>query len=74
VRITIALDGIAPAGGATIQLSTNNTSVLSLPNSVAIAAGKRTAIVNATAIGSGQVTITASRLNVVKTTTITIKS
>lgn len=74
VKITVALDGIAPAGGATIQLSSSDSTVLSLPASVSIGAGKRTAVVNATALRSGQVTITASRLNVVKNITITVKS
>lgn len=72
--ITVTLGGVAPAGGATISLASYN-SAASVPSSVTIAAGGRSASFTVTTIPvtTAQIAyITATYRSVVKTTTVTV--
>jgi hypothetical protein len=76
VRFTVSLDGPATRNGATVQLSSSNTSALTVPATVTIPAGRRSAVVLATAnrvSDATQVTVTASRLNIDRTVNITVR-
>lgn len=72
---TITLTGGAPSGGAVVTLSSANTSVVSVPASVTVAAGASTATfgVNTSAVAANtSVTITATYGGVSHTTTLTV--
>jgi hypothetical protein len=72
---TITLTGGAPSGGAVVTLSSANTSVVSVPASVNVAAGVSSAnfSVNTSAVGANTgVTITATYGGVSRTTTLTV--
>jgi hypothetical protein len=76
VRFTVSLDGPATRNGATVQLSSSNTSALTVPATVTIPAGRRSAVVLATAnrvSDATQVTVTATRLNIDRTVNITVR-
>jgi len=71
---TLTLNGAAPAGGATVTLSSSNTSAAQVPRSVTIGAGSTTATFVITTSGvasSTSVTITAV-YGTTKTTTLTV--
>ena len=61
-NLTLTLSGQAPAGGLTINLSSNATTVATVPATVTFAAGATTTNVPVTAIAVGPATITASTL------------
>ena len=61
-NLTLTLSGAAPAGGLTINLSSNATSVATVPATVSFAPGATTTIVPVTALAVGPATITASTL------------
>ena len=72
---TITLTGGAPSGGAVVTLSSANTSVVSVPASVTVAAGASSATfgVNTSAVAANTgVTITATYGGVSRTTTLTV--
>ncbi|HET6853859.1 MAG TPA: hypothetical protein VFH46_16270 [Pyrinomonadaceae bacterium] len=72
---TITLTGGAPSGGAVVTLSSANTSVVSVPASVTVAAGSSSATfgVNTSAVTANTaVTITATYAGVSRTTTLTV--
>jgi hypothetical protein len=72
---TITLTGGAPSGGAVVTLSSANTSVVSVPASVTVAAGASSANfgVNTSAVTANTpVTITATFGGVSRTTTLTV--
>jgi hypothetical protein len=72
---TITLTGGAPSGGAVVTLSSSNTSVVSVPASVTVAAGASSATfgVNTSAVAANTgVTITATYGGVSRTTTLTV--
>ena len=72
---TITLTGAAPSGGAVVTLSSANTSVVSVPASVTVAAGASSATfnVNTSAVTANtSVTITATYGGVSRTTTLTV--
>ncbi|HSE17013.1 MAG TPA: hypothetical protein VLB46_08165 [Pyrinomonadaceae bacterium] len=72
---TITLTSGAPSGGAVVTLSSANTSVVSVPASVTVAAGASSATfgVNTSAVAANTgVTITATYGGVSRTTTLTV--
>ena len=72
---TITLTGGAPSGGAVVTLSSANTSIVSVPASVTVAAGASSATfgVNTSAVTANTgVTITATYGGVSRTTTLTV--
>jgi hypothetical protein len=72
---TITLTGGAPSGGAVVTLSSANTSAVSVPASVTVAAGASSATfsVNTSAVTANTgVTITATYAGVSRTTTLTV--
>jgi hypothetical protein len=72
---TITLTGGAPSGGAVVTLSSANTSVVSVPASVTVAAGASSATfsVNTSAVAANTgVTITATYGGVSRTTTLSV--
>jgi len=72
---TVTLTGAAPSGGAVVTLSSANTSVVSVPASVTVAAGNSSATfgVNTSAVTANtSVTITATFGGVSRTTTLTV--
>jgi hypothetical protein len=74
-RGTITLTGGAPSGGAVVTLGSANTSVVSVPASVSVAAGASSATfdVNTSAVTANTgVTITATYGGVSRTTTLTV--
>lgn len=74
-KVTVSLDGLAPRTGATVQLSSSNPLLLPVPATISFVAGKRSVsfVTSTTVPGvSTTVTITASRLNIVKTTEIRV--
>lgn len=74
-KFTISLDGLAPSAGSIIQLSSSNPLLVPVPASVTIGSGKRTATFVTTTSATGvaaTVTITASRLNISRTTDIRV--
>lgn len=68
---TVTLTASAPAGGATVALSSNNAAA-TLPSSVVVGAGSTTATFMIVTSGSGSVTITASYLGVSSTAQLTV--
>lgn len=75
VRIYVALNGYAPAGGVDVTLSSNNA-VLSVPATVHVPEGTRYGVVSGTTTAVNepvQVTITAGFGGVTKTTIVTVK-
>ena len=74
-QCTITLTGGAPSGGALVTLSSANTSVVSVPASVTVAAGASSVTfgVNTSAVAANTgVTITATYAGVSRTTTLTV--
>ncbi|HJS24111.1 MAG TPA: hypothetical protein VJ751_07145 [Pyrinomonadaceae bacterium] len=72
---TIKLTGGAPSGGAVVTLSSANTSVVSVPASVTVAAGASSAtfgVKTSTVATNTGVTITATYGGVSRTTTLTV--
>jgi hypothetical protein len=72
---TITLTSGAPSGGAVVTLSSANTSVVSVPASVTVAAGASSATfgVNTSAVSANtSVVITATYAGVSRTTTLTV--
>ena len=72
---TITLTSAAPSGGAVVTLSSANTSVVSVPASVTVAAGVSSATfgVNTSTVAANTgVTITATYAGVSRTTTLTV--
>jgi hypothetical protein len=72
---TITLTSGAPSGGAVVTLSSANTSVVSVPASITVAAGAASATfgINTAAVAANTgVTITATYAGVSRTTTLTV--
>src|SRR5205814_1397889 len=72
---TVTLSGPAPSGGAQVALSSNDTSVATVPSSVTVAAGATSATftVSTSAVtASTTVTISASYAGVTKTASLTV--
>ncbi len=60
--LTLTLSGPAPAGGVTVDLSSDNTNAATVPPTATFAAGANTTLVPVTGVGLGQATIHASKL------------
>jgi hypothetical protein len=71
-RATLTLASPAPAGGLTVNLSSDNTSVATVPATVAFPGGSTTAIVTVTAEGSGTTLIHANLPPYVPDTTLSV--
>lgn len=74
--ITLALNAEAPAGGLTVQLESSDVSLISLPESVDIEAGRKSytfTYLSAVVSEESVVVLTASHGDVEKTMTVTIK-
>jgi hypothetical protein len=61
-NLTLNLSGSAPSGGLTVNLSSSNTAVATVPPTVTFAPGTTTANVPVTGVGSGSAVIHASSL------------
>ena len=75
VQVEISIDGKAAAGGAIIQLRSSNTSLLTVPTSVTIPAGRRSTFytANSKVVTANQsVTVTATRVDSVITRNLVI--
>ena len=70
-NLTLVLSAAAPSGGLTVNLSSNNTSVATVPSSVTITAGLSSVTVPVTGVTPGTATITASASPNVPSTTAT---
>jgi hypothetical protein len=73
---TVTLTAAAPAGGATVNLTSSNTGIATVPASVVVAEGATTAaftVATKQQRKNGSVTITASYLGVNKSQTLTVK-
>src|SRR5712691_4259564 len=74
---TVTLSGSAPSGGAMVSLSSNNTSVATVPSSVTVQSGNSTAnfTVNTSPVGATtSVNISGSFSGVTKTAALTVQS
>lgn len=72
---TVALNGIAPAGGVVVTLSSSNTSVATVPSSVTVSAGAKSAkftISTKVVTANTVVTISATYSGVKKSASLTI--
>ena len=72
---TVTLSGAAPAGGATVTLTSSNTTAAQVPASVTVAAGATTAtfsITTSSVANSTSVTLSGSYNGSVKTATLTV--
>jgi peptidoglycan/xylan/chitin deacetylase (PgdA/CDA1 family) len=72
---TVTLTGVAPSGGATITLSSSNTTYAKAPSSVTVAAGSTSAtftVTTYTTTTSRSITITAKYNSVSKTAALTV--
>jgi hypothetical protein len=72
---TVTLTGVAPSGGASVTLSSSNTSAATVPASVAVAAGATTTnftVTTKSVTTSTAVTITASYGGVSRTVTLMV--
>ena len=72
---TVTLTGAAPSGGASITLVSSNTSAATVPTSVTVAAGARSAnftVTTSSVTASTAVTITARFGSVSRTATLTV--
>jgi hypothetical protein len=49
---TVTLSAAAPAGGSVVQLRSSNTALATVPTSVTVAAGARTAVFTVTTAGT----------------------
>src|SRR4029077_15773242 len=58
-NLTLTLSALAPFGGVTINLSSSNTAVATVPATVSFVAGANTTTVPVTAVGAGTATIHA---------------
>lgn len=75
VKFTVSLDGLAPTGGSKVEIVSSNPSVLSVPSSVVVPAGKRTFSFNATAsrvTSTQNISVRASRKDIEKNIPITV--
>jgi hypothetical protein len=75
VRLTVNLNGAAPAGGTTVALSSSNELVATLPPSVLIPAGAKTASVAVThkaVVLQMDVTLTATQGSINKSAVLTV--
>jgi len=73
---TVTLSGPAPTGGATVTLSSSNTAAATVPASVLVAAGAKTAtfMVSTKVVSKPtNVTISATQNGVTKTASLTVK-
>ena len=73
---TVTLSGAAPTGGATVTLSSSNTAAATVPASVLVAAGAKTAtfMVSTKVVSKPtNVTISATQNGVTKTASLTVK-
>jgi hypothetical protein len=71
-RLTLILSSPAPAGGLTVNLSSANPSVASMPTTVTFPENSQTAIVAVTGVASGTTLVHASALPNVPDTTVSI--
>ncbi len=72
---TVTLSGAAPAGGAVVSLSSNNTAVATVPTSVTVAAGATSATFTVTTksvTASTSVTLSTSYGGITKTAALTV--
>lgn len=73
---TVTLTGPAPTGGATVTLASANPAAAAVPASLTVPAGASTATFTVTTspvASSSSIVITASRLDVTKTATLTVQ-
>ena len=76
-NLTLVVSPAAPSGGLTINTSSTNTSVATVPASVTFAAGATMVSVPVTGVGNGMATINASATNIANTSasvTVTIQA
>ncbi|MBL8087201.1 MAG: S8 family serine peptidase [Chthonomonas sp.] len=76
LKLTVSLNGPAPTGGSTVTLSSSNSAIAPVPASVQIPAGRKTVVVNVrtSAVSAAtNVTFTAARLGITKTSQITVR-
>jgi hypothetical protein len=76
VKLTIALDGLAPNGGTVVELTTDRRDLVTIPTSVTIPAGRKSVILNiraGTATVNSDVTITAKRGGITRAARFTVK-
>ena len=72
---TVTLSGVAPSGGATVTLTSSNTSAAQVPASMTVAAGATTAtftVTTSAVVSSTAVTITGSYNSGTKAATLTV--
>lgn len=75
--LTVTLTGVAPAGGATITLTSSNSSIASLPSQVTVSGGATSAVVTVQTLpvsSNTVVTISAVYLGVTKSANLTVKA
>ena len=70
--LTLTLSGAAPAGGLTVNLSSSNTSVATVPATVTFPSAATSVTVNVSAISIGSTTISASALPNIAATTASV--
>lgn len=63
-NVTLTLSGTAPTGGISVNLSSTNTIVATVPSSVLFPAGANTVTVPVTALSQGSTVLHASGLNI----------
>jgi len=63
-NLTLTLSAPAPAAGVTVNIKSDNTTVATVPATVAFAAGSTTATVPVTGVGAGTTVIRASAPNI----------
>ena len=61
-------NGKAPAGGLTVNLNSDNTSIATVPATVSFAAGATSAAVQVTGVAVGSATVTATAANIASAT------
>ncbi len=71
-NLTLTLSGPAPAGGLTVNLSSSNTAIATVPATAMFASGAATVTVPVTGIATGSATIHASALPSIADTTATV--
>jgi hypothetical protein len=72
---TLNLSQVPPAGGLVVNLSSSNTSVATVPQTVNFATGVTSMPVTVTGVGAGTATITASTVNIPNATaSITVEN
>ncbi|HXS96501.1 MAG TPA: PKD domain-containing protein [Candidatus Limnocylindrales bacterium] len=68
--VTLTLSGAAPAGGLSVNLSSSNTLVATVPATATFAAGSTTTSAQVTTLSEGSTTLHASGLNIPDSTAV----